>query len=36
MKLYLDTNIILGWFKKAMKSAKNGDEFSVPFSNGIP
>jgi hypothetical protein len=30
MKLYLDTNIILGWFKKMMESTRKGEEFSVP------
>ena len=30
MKLYLDTNIIIGWFKRMMQSTRNGDEFTVP------
>lgn len=30
MKLYLDTNIIIGWFKRMMQSTRNGNEFTVP------
>mgnify|MGYP000279972445 CR=1 FL=1 len=30
MKLYLDTNIILGWFKKMMQKERKGEEFKIP------
>ena len=30
MRLYLDTNIIIGWFKRMMQSKRNGTEVEVP------
>jgi len=30
MRLYLDTNIILGWFKKMMQKERKGEEFKIP------
>jgi len=30
MKLYLDTNIILGWFKRMMQKERKGREFEIP------
>ena len=30
MKLYLDTNIILGWFKRMMQKERKGEEFKIP------
>lgn len=40
MKLYLDTNIILGWFKRMMQSKRKGKEFKIPsvieFLNSQP
>jgi len=30
MKLYLDTNIILGWFKRIMQKERKGREFEIP------
>jgi predicted nucleic acid-binding protein len=30
MKLYLDTNIIIGWFKRRIQSKKNGEDFQTP------
>lgn len=30
MKIYLDTNIIIGWFKRIMQKERKGREFDVP------
>lgn len=30
MKLYLDTNIILGWFKRMMQKERKGRKFEIP------
>jgi len=30
MKLYLDTNVILGWFKRIMQSKRKSEEFKLP------
>lgn len=30
MKLYLDTNIILGWFKRVMENLRKGKKFEIP------
>ncbi|MBU4266290.1 MAG: PIN domain-containing protein [Candidatus Altiarchaeales archaeon] len=30
MKLYLDTNIVLGWFKRTMQNLRKEREFKVP------
>jgi len=30
MRLYLDTNIILGWFKRMMQKERKGEEFKIP------
>lgn len=30
MKIYLDTNIIIGWFKRMMQSKRKNEEFKIP------
>jgi len=35
MKLYLDTNIIIGWFKKRIQSKRNDREFKTPAVIGF-